>query len=91
MICLKSSLKDTIIQRLNGVWPHVFLNKLEKNRNEILFCMNKSKEEMFVEKFSTHYSARNDKNNNNSSSIKTGNTMLFLEEISEKLKEIKLN
>ena len=85
MICLKSSLKDAILQRINGIWPHVFINKLDKNRNEVLFCMKTGKQEMFVEKFSNHL-AKNDKNNNNN---KNGNTMLFLEDISEKLKEIK--
>ncbi len=86
MICLKSSLKNTIVQRLNAIWPHVFINKLEKNRNEVLFCMKKPKQEMFVEKFSNHL-VKNDKNNNNN---KNGNTIILLEDISDKLKEIKL-
>ena len=83
MICLKKSVKDTILERLNVVWPHTFLNKLEKNRNEVVFCMQIKKEEMFIEKLSTR--APKDKNNN-----KIGSTLSFLEEISIKLKEINL-
>ena len=84
MICLKKSLRDSILERLKTIWPYVFLNKLEKNRNEVIFGMKASKEDMFIEKFSSRLT-KSDKNNNIN-----GNTLLFLEDISNKLKEIKI-
>lgn len=85
MICLKNTLRESILKRLNTIWPNIFLNKLEKNRNEVIFCMQASKEEMFSEALLSTCLAKNDKNNNFS-----GNTLLFLEDISKKLKEIKI-
>lgn len=85
MICLKNTLRESILKRLNTIWPNIFLNKLEKNRNEVIFCMQASKEEMFSEALLSTRLAKNDKNNNFS-----GNTLLFLEDISKKLKEIKI-
>ena len=84
MICLKKSLKESILNRLNNVWTHVYLNKLEKNRNEVIFCTMNTKEQVFTDKLSNQ-NLFNDKNNN-----KNGNSILFLEEISNKLTQLKL-
>ena len=83
MICLSSTLKQNILDRLNSIWPNVFLNKLEKNRNEVLFCTKASKREIFLEKPCADQKSLNQ--------IGDGNTILMLEEIACSLKEIKIN
>lgn len=81
MICLKESLKSTIVERLNSVWKTILLNKLDKNRNEVLFCINNSSSEIFS---SSVYAEK-------SQNTKTdGNTMLLLQDVANQLKELKL-
>ena len=81
MICLKESLKKTILDRLSTVWKKMYLNKLDKNRNEVLFCLNNTKTE---EVFSKNPYIGKSHNVNSD-----GNTMLLLQEISDKLREMK--
>jgi len=80
MICLKESLKETIIDRLSSVWKSIFLNKLDKNRNEVLFCINNSRDEIF---------SKNPYIGKSRNANTDGNTMLLLQEISDKLRQIK--
>lgn len=80
MICLKESLKETIIDRLSSVWKTIFLNKLDKNRNEVLFCINNSKDEIF---------SKNPYVGKSRNANTDGNTMLLLQEISNKLRMMK--
>jgi hypothetical protein len=80
MICLKETLQQSILKTLHTVWSNVFLNKLDKNRNEVLFCFDNYKSEIFQE---------NAFQNKSINSNADGNTLLLLGEISNKLKEIK--
>lgn len=83
MICLSDSLKKSIIEKLNSFWPHIFSNKLPKNRNEILFCTSQDQDSIFAKK------PFNDKNENLNN--KDGNAMSLLSEISKSFKEINNN
>ena len=47
MICNDSSLRDSTLHDLKSIWPHMLINKLEKNRNEILFCSQQPKDQLF--------------------------------------------
>ena len=62
----------------------MLINKLEKNRNEILFCSQQPKDQLFQK---NAFKDKNDKNNNNS---KNGDVMKMLEDVASHLKELKL-
>ena len=82
MICLREALKQSILTSLHTIWPHIYLNKLEKNRNEVLFCSSSSRNELYLE---NPYSEK-------PADINTdGNTMLLLDEVFNKVKEIKFD
>ena len=82
MICLREALKQSILTSLYTIWPHIYLNKLEKNRNEVLFCSSSSKSELYLE---NPYSEKPTDINTD------GNTMLLLDEVFNKVKEIKFD
>ena len=42
VICRNESLKLQIFEKFKIFWPSIFINKLKKSRNEIVFCTNKS-------------------------------------------------
>ncbi len=84
-ICHSPTLKQSIMDSLHTLWPHMYANKLSKAFNEILFCSNKSKEQLLrKEPFSN-----NDSNNNYNKELKSGNSILLFEEVSNYLKELK--
>jgi hypothetical protein len=84
MICHSPTLKQTILDRLHSNWSNLLVNKLEKNRNEIVFAFNQKKDDLFIA------NAFKDKNGNyNNNGVKDGNSMILLEEVSNSLKELK--
>jgi hypothetical protein len=84
MICHSTTLRQTILDRLHSNWSNLLVNKLEKNRNEIVFGFNQNKEDVFI---ANPFKDKNDNYNNNG--VKDGNSMILLEEISASLKELK--
>lgn len=84
MICHSATLRQTILDRLHSNWSNLLVNKLEKNRNEIVFGFNKIKEDLFI---ANPFKDKNDNYNNNG--VKDGNSMILLEEVSASLKELK--
>ena len=48
MICNDKSLRKTLLEKLQRTWPNIQVNKLPKNRNEILFCSDKKSTELYV-------------------------------------------
>jgi len=78
MICLKENVRQMICERVKSVWSEVLVNKLEKNRNEVLFCMNGERSDIFCADL---YEKKTSKD---------GNSLLLLQEVSTKLKELKI-
>lgn len=42
MICRNEALRKDILANLKSIWPKIFVNKLKKNRNEIIFSLTDS-------------------------------------------------
>jgi hypothetical protein len=82
LICLNETLKNEILNRIKLNWKNLFVNKLPKNRNEILFCCNQEYEEMFVK------NAFNEKNENPNN--KDGHSMNLFSEISKTFKKLEI-
>jgi hypothetical protein len=82
MICNDSKVRESSLRDLNSIWPHMLINKLEKNRNEIIFASHMSRDKLFQK------NCFQDKNNNKNNA-KNGNALLLLEEVSNYLKELK--
>lgn len=40
LICRKDALKNEILEKLKSIWKYIYINKLKKSRNEIIFCTN---------------------------------------------------
>lgn len=83
LLCLSEQIRKTVIDKLALLWPHIFSNKLTKNRNEILFCSKLDRNSLFVK------SPFNGKNENLNSS--NGHSMCLLNEVARTLKEVNNN
>ena len=90
MICNDLTLRDATLRDLHSIWPHMLVNKLEKNRNEILFCSEQHRDQLFQK---SAFKDKSDKNNNNSKNKGSDKTsdevMKMLEEVAGHLKELK--
>jgi spermidine synthase len=82
MICNDLKVRDATLRDLHSIWPNMLVNKLEKNRNEIIFAFDQPRDKLFQK------NPFQDKNNNNDKA-KSGNALLLLEEVSNHIKEIK--
>ena len=82
MICNDLKVRDATLRDLHSIWPNMLVNKLEKNRNEIIFAFTQPRDKLFQK------NSFQDKNNNNDKA-KSGNALLLLEEVSNYIKEIK--
>ncbi len=83
LICLNENLRTEILSKLSKKWKHVFVNKLKKNRNEIIFCSDQPNEHLFVK------NALQQKQNKQTGP-ENENVMKLFEQIQSNFKELKL-
>lgn len=86
LLCLRDTLKAEIFARLNSVWKNIFVNKLPKNRNEIVFCSDQEFDGLF---FKNAFSPAEKKNLNPNRT--DGSSMDFLSDIYKSFKKLDLN
>ena len=84
LLCHNAALKKSILSRLHDTWQHIYSNKMSKHFNEIVFCCDEPKESQLRRDPFT------DKNENYNVALKSGNSILIFEEISNHLSELKL-
>ncbi|RNA39942.1 methyltransferase 13 isoform X2 [Brachionus plicatilis] len=83
LLCLSDKIRKSVLGKLALLWPHIFSNKLPKNRNEILFSSKMDRNSLFVK------NAFNGKNENLNAS--DGHAMCLLNEVARTLKEVNNN
>ncbi|CAF0861776.1 unnamed protein product [Brachionus calyciflorus] len=83
LLCLSETIRKSVLEKLGSFWPHLYSNKLPKNRNEILFCSNLDKNSLFLKNSFT------EKNDNLNS--KDGHAMCLLNDVAGTFKEVNNN
>lgn len=83
LLCLSEQIRKSVIDKLALLWPHIFSNKLQKNRNEILFCSKLDRNSLFVK---NPFNGKNENLNSND-----GHSMSLLNEVARTLKELNNN
>lgn len=84
MICNDKQLRKTLLEKLQRTWPNIQVNKLPKNRNEILFCSEKKSVELYAKSPFAQPKAFGDKTPDRKA-------LEMLEEVSASLADLKLD
>lgn len=83
LLCLSDKIRKSVLEKLAPFWPHIFSNRLPKNRNEILFCSKMDKNSLFVK---NPFNGKNENLNSND-----GHSMCLLNEVARSFKEVNNN
>ena len=95
MICNDKQLRKTLLEKVQRVWPNIQINKLPKNRNEILFCSEKKSTDLYIKNPFTLPSAKNKEATITNSvfvdKMPDRKALELLEEVSSSLIDLKLD